>query len=105
MKVGLRQAQSNRGGFIAGRNQLQWVVLLLAAAVVLPTVSLLWFMSRVVANERLVVKEKLAALYQDKLADAAKKTEVLYAAKLKALDKAEPTGNPYSFFTTACAGK
>ncbi|MGA2172888.1 MAG: HAMP domain-containing sensor histidine kinase [Sedimentisphaerales bacterium] len=99
MKVGLRQVQSNRGGFIAGRNQLQWVVLLLAAAVVLPTVSLLWFMSRVVANERLVVKEKLAALYQDKLADAAKKTEVLYAAMLKALDKAEPTGNPYSFFT------
>jgi signal transduction histidine kinase len=86
-------------GLIAGRNQLQWVVLLLAAAVALPTVSLLWFMSRVVANERLAIREKLAALYQDKLADAAAKTEALCAAKLNALDKIKPAANPYSLFT------
>ena len=48
---------------------------LLAVAVVLPTVSLLWFMSRVIANERLVVRQKLTALYQDKLTDASAKTE------------------------------
>jgi len=56
------------------RSQLQWLALL-AVAVVLPTVSLLWFMSRVIANERLVVRQKLTALYQDKLTDASAKTE------------------------------
>ncbi len=86
-------------GFITGRNQLQWVVLLLAAAVVLPTVSLLWFMSRIVANERLVVREKLASLYQDKLLDAAAKTEALCADRIKALDEIKPSSNPYSFLT------
>ena len=86
-------------GFITGRNQLQWVVLLLAAAVVLPTVALLWFMSRVVANERLVVREKLAALYQDKLLDAAVKTEALCAERTKALDEIKSTSNPYSILT------
>ncbi|MBN2018843.1 MAG: hypothetical protein JW749_01310, partial [Sedimentisphaerales bacterium] len=76
-----------QGSHISGRNQLQWVVLLLAAAVALPTVALLWFMSRVVANERLAIKEKLASLYQDKLADAAAKTEASFAAELGKLDK------------------
>lgn len=86
-------------GFITGRNQLQWVVLLLAAAVVLPTVALLWFMSRVVANERLVAREKLAALYQDRLIDAAAETEALCAERVKALDGIRPTANPYSILT------
>jgi len=85
------------GGVITGRNQLQWVALL-AVAVLLPTVSLLWFMSRVVANERLVVRQKLAALYQDKLADAAAKTESLCATRLASLDKIKPAANPYSLF-------
>ncbi len=85
--------------FLTGRNQLQWVVLLLAAAVVLPTVALLWFMSRVVANERLVVREKLAAIYQDKLLDVADKTEALCADKTKILDEIQPASNPYSTLT------
>lgn len=79
------------------RSQLQWLALL-AVAVVLPTVSLLWFMSRVIANERLVVQEKLRVLYQDKLADASAKTESLFAAWLASLDKINPAANPYSFF-------
>ena len=84
-------------GLITGRNQLQWVVLL-AIAVVLPTVSLLWFMSRAVSNERLVIREKLAAIYQGKLADAAKKTSDNCAASIGVLDKTELTSNPYSLF-------
>ena len=85
------------GSPVTGRNHLQWVALL-AVAVVLPTVSLLWFMSRVVANERLVVRQKLAALYQDKLADATARTESLCAARLAGLDKIKPAGNPYGLF-------
>ena len=74
---------------------MQWLALL-AIAVVLPTVSLLWFMSRVIANERLVVPQKLAALYKDKLADATGRTEKLYAAQLARLEKLTPGTNPYS---------
>lgn len=45
-------------------NQLRWVILLLAAAVILPTVCLLWFMNQVVKNERLAVRSKLVDVYQ-----------------------------------------
>ncbi|MGA3284067.1 MAG: HAMP domain-containing sensor histidine kinase [Verrucomicrobiota bacterium] len=83
--------------FTTRRSQLQWLALL-AVAVVLPTVSLLWFMSRVIANERLVVRQKLTALYQDKLTEASAKTESMFAARLASLDKINPTANPYSFF-------
>jgi signal transduction histidine kinase len=79
------------------RNQLQWLVLL-AVAVVLPTASLLWFMSRVIANERLVVGQKLAVLYQDKLADATVRTESLHRAGLAQLDKLKSSTNPYPLF-------
>lgn len=89
----------NSGGFISGRNQLQWVVLLLASAVVLPTVCLLWFMIRAVANERLVARQRLSAKYQEKLVDAATKTEALFAARIRELDSIKPAANPYSFFT------
>jgi signal transduction histidine kinase len=84
-------------GLITGRNQLQWVVLL-AVAVVLPTVSLLWFMSRAVSNERLVIREKLAALYQDKLAQAGQKAAETCAANISILDKTGQNANPYSLF-------
>jgi signal transduction histidine kinase/tetratricopeptide (TPR) repeat protein len=86
------------GGLITGRNQLQWVVLLLAAAVALPTVALLWFMSRVVANERLATREKLASLYQNKLNDAVGKTEAICAVKISDLDSIDPRENPYTTF-------
>jgi signal transduction histidine kinase len=79
------------------RNQLQWLALL-AIAVVLPTVSLLWFMSRVIANERLVVPQKLAALYKDKLTEATGRTERLYAEQLARLEKLTPGTNPYCLF-------
>jgi signal transduction histidine kinase len=84
-------------GLITERNQLQWVVLL-AIAVVLPTVSLLWFMSRAVSNERLVIREKLAVIYQDKLAAAGKKAGEICDVFTGALDKTDFSANPYSLF-------
>jgi signal transduction histidine kinase len=44
-------------------NQLRWVILLLAIAVILPTVCLLWFMTQAVKNERLAVRQKLIDTY------------------------------------------
>ena len=45
-------------------NQLRPVILLLIAAVILPTVCLLWFMTQAVKNERLAVRQKLEDTYQ-----------------------------------------
>lgn len=44
-------------------NQLRWVILLLATAVILPTVCLLWFMNQAVKNEQLAVRSKLSSVY------------------------------------------
>lgn len=65
-------------------NQLRWVMLLLAAAVILPTVCLLWFMNRTIKNERLAMKEKLVQFYsnqnrnaiEEKLADDTMNREI-----------------------------
>ncbi|MHC4386564.1 MAG: histidine kinase dimerization/phospho-acceptor domain-containing protein, partial [Planctomycetota bacterium] len=48
-------------------NQLRWVILLLAAAVILPTVCLLWFMNQAVKNERLAVRTKLQNAYYSEI--------------------------------------
>lgn len=55
-----------------GYGQFRWVVLLLAVAVILPTACLLWFMSEVVKNEHLVVRQRLTAFYKNRLADVTK---------------------------------
>ncbi len=89
--------------YITKRGQLQWLALLVMA-VVLPTGGLLWFMSRVIANERLVVQQKLATLYQDKLSEALAKTESLYKARVESLDKLKPTANPYALFGRVVLG-
>jgi signal transduction histidine kinase len=44
-------------------NQLRRVVLLLAIAVILPTVCLLWFMTQAVKNERLAIRQKMIDTY------------------------------------------
>src|SRR5215472_17778065 len=55
-------------------------------------------MSRVIANERLVVREKLSALYQDKLTDATARTDALLKSRLASLDAIAPAANPYPLF-------
>ncbi len=76
------------------RNQIQWVVLL-ALAIVLPTVSLLWFMSRVVANERLVVQQKLSGIYQKKLEDAGEQVKQEINGRFDAFSEMNWAMDPY----------
>lgn len=83
--------------FFTRRKQLQWLALL-AIAVLLPTVSLLWFMSRAIVNERLAIQEKLRVLYQDKLAEATTRTESRFASQIAGLDQIKPGLNPYGLF-------
>jgi signal transduction histidine kinase len=69
-----------------GSNQLRWVVLLLAIAVILPTVCLLWFMSQVVKNERLVVRQKLVEINQKQLGETVQGTNNICAERFKLLN-------------------
>ncbi len=55
--------------FDHSKNQLRWVILLLAVAVILPTVCLLWFMTQAVKNERLAVRQKLVDICQNEVDD------------------------------------
>jgi signal transduction histidine kinase/tetratricopeptide (TPR) repeat protein len=68
-----------------GKQQLRWVVLLLAIAVILPTVCLLWFMSRAVRNERLAVKQKLTDVYMQRLETLSKGIDDLWSARIETL--------------------
>jgi signal transduction histidine kinase len=73
------------GNITAGQNQLRWVVLLLAIAVILPTVCLLWFMSHAVKNERLAVRQKLTDVYQQRLDRLSQKMDNLWSDRIQSL--------------------
>ena len=74
-------------GNISTGNQLRWVVLLLAIAVILPTVCLLWFMSQAVRNERLAVRQKLSVIYQKRLDTLSKGIDDLWSARIGIIEK------------------
>ncbi|UCE46482.1 MAG: GHKL domain-containing protein [Phycisphaerales bacterium] len=68
-----------------GHNQLLWVVLLLSIAVLLPTICLLWFMSRAVRNERLAVKQELTNVYQRHLGTFGERADALWMGRIDSL--------------------
>jgi signal transduction histidine kinase len=82
-----------RTGFASG--QLRWVVLLLIVAVILPTVCLLWFMSEVVRNERLAIRQKLVTIYREQLTRTVKQVNDSWSQNYKFLDTQDPNAHPY----------
>ena len=48
-------------------NQLRWVILLLAIAVILPTVCLLYFMAQAAENDRLAMRQRMIDFYTKKI--------------------------------------
>ena len=76
------------------------MILLLAIAVVLPTVCLLWFMTQAVKNERLAVRQRLVDAYQDQLASAAKKADEMCLQRLRAIDERIAGTAAYEFFNS-----
>ncbi|MFO8008296.1 MAG: HAMP domain-containing sensor histidine kinase [Candidatus Brocadiia bacterium] len=64
------------------------VLLLLVAAVLVPTVSVLWFMSRAVKNERLAIHQKLAGQYRDDLAGAVNELDEYWRRQTRELAEA-----------------
>ncbi len=66
--------------------QLRWVILLLAIAVILPTVCLLWFMNQAVNNVQLAARQKLITLYQEKLDRTSQMINQSWSKRFEALD-------------------
>lgn len=79
----------------SGYNQMRWVVLLLAVAVILPTVGLLWFISQVVNNERLAVRQKLITVYKEQLGKTLHQPEKRLSPYYELLDREEIKVHPY----------
>lgn len=74
---------------------MRWVVLLLAVAVILPTVGLLWFISQVVNNERLAVRQKLTTIYKEQLEKTLHQTDTRLSKYYELLDNKEFQAHPY----------
>lgn len=88
----------SRGTVSAGYNQLRWVVLLLAIAVILPTVCLLWFMSQGVRNVRLAVKQKLTDVYMQRLDRFSKRVDDLWVARMDSVQRGAAEYQPVELF-------
>ncbi|MBN2271609.1 MAG: HAMP domain-containing histidine kinase [Sedimentisphaerales bacterium] len=83
-----------------GSGQLWWVILLLAIAVILPTVCLLWFMTQAVDNVRMAARQILINEYSERvsgLADAVNKVWVKRAEAVEAQADANAIGQFASF--------
>ncbi|MDD5064552.1 MAG: HAMP domain-containing sensor histidine kinase [Phycisphaerae bacterium] len=74
---------------------MRWVVLLLAVAVILPTVGLLWFIIQVVNNERLAVRQKLTTIYKERLEKTLHQTDARLSKYYELLDSKEIQTHPY----------
>jgi len=90
-----------------GYNQLRWVVLLLAIAVIVPTVCLLWFLTQAVKNERLAVRQKLITFYRGQLAKTIEKTDDEWSQNCQLLDMeagAQAGAHLYQTFVSTVGG-
>ncbi|MEN6383957.1 MAG: hypothetical protein ABFD79_02035, partial [Phycisphaerales bacterium] len=63
-------------------DQLKWVILLLAIAVILPTVCLLWFMTQAIENQTLAVRQQFINIYKAEIEKVLKKAQSNYAEYL-----------------------
>ncbi|MHC4758671.1 MAG: hypothetical protein ACYTE8_08435, partial [Planctomycetota bacterium] len=81
-----------------GTGQLRWVILLLAAAVILPTVCLLWFMVQAVKNVELAARQERINFYQEQLKKASQQTSESWIQQLKQIDELVSDKEPYEMF-------
>ncbi len=77
----------------ADSGQYRWAVSLLAVAVVLPTVCLLWFMKEAIDNERFVIRQKLVLFHTDQLEKARRKADDDWARRCRRLE--DDDAHPY----------
>jgi signal transduction histidine kinase len=73
--------------------------LLLAVAVILPTVCLLWFMSQAVKNVQLAARQKLINVYEDKLTTASRESNDNWSTQFEQLDRLIDQNAPSEIFS------
>lgn len=78
---------------------------LLALVIVVPTASVLWFMTRAMQNEHLAVQQKLVAYHHNQLDTLGRQWQDAWAARLGELDGAAAgRPGPEAFFTAVDRG-
>ena len=78
-----------------GYIRTEWPILLLLAAVLLPTAFVLWLMNQAIGNQRLLVRQKLSESYRSQLSLVRDRLDVEWAAKASALDAAGGDGSGF----------
>jgi len=79
-------------------NELWPVLLLFFAAVLVPTVCVLWFMVKTVANERFAVRQKLAEAWTPTLVEASERVDAYWQDVRAALGPERPGETPAQRF-------
>lgn len=74
----------------------EWPVLLLLAAVLLPTACVLWLMNDAIGTQRLLVRQKLGESYRSQLSLVRDRLDADWAARTSALDGPETGGAAFS---------
>ncbi|MBL7154230.1 MAG: hypothetical protein ISS79_10980, partial [Phycisphaerae bacterium] len=82
-----------------GSGQLRWVILLLAIAVILPTVCLLWFMTQAVENVRMAARQILINEYSERLSGLAGTVDNVWAKRVMAVES-RPDANAIQQFAS-----
>lgn len=76
-----------RGKIGDGGGQLRPVLILLAVAVILPTVCLLWFMNRAVKNVQMAARQMLINDYSNRVDELAKSTDKIWTDRAKSVER------------------
>ncbi len=88
-----------------GPSDRAWpLLLLLVAAVLVPTAGLLWFMGAAMRNERLAVKQKLEQAYRPALTEAAHAVRSYWAERRSVLERAVDQPPARAFATVVRSG-
>ncbi len=74
----------------------QWPILLLGAAVLLPTACVLWLIDDAIANQRLVVRQRLVDAYESQLSLVRQGLEDEWSHRARALDAASSDGSGFA---------
>jgi signal transduction histidine kinase len=81
-----------------GSGQLRWVILLLVAVVIVPTVGLLWFMVQAVKNVELAARQERINFYEGQLRKVTKETSEGWAEQLELIDGLASGKEPFEIF-------
>lgn len=85
-----------------GQSKELWpVIILLSLIVIVPTIGLLWFMTKAVQNERIVVRQKVSDIYKSYLKNVKADIDDFWKNKISAIAKGKKNitaGDHFAYF-------